>query len=163
MGPSKRSAGPKDDIASTRAAAAPLNGTSLPTAALPGAPLPDAPLPNAPVPAAPLSAAPPTAPRPTAPRSRAASSQRVYSPGGCGCALLMAPVVAAGVGLAALSLGLALLALIALIAAIVLTVREIKRTRSGAGACTGFVIAATVLYVLSLPYLGLFIWFWFVD
>lgn len=158
MGPSKRSAGPKDDIASTRAAAAPLHGTSLPTAALPGAPLPDAPLPNAPVPAATLSAAPPTAPRP-----RAASSQRVYSPGGCGCALLMAPVVAAGIGLAALSLGLALLALIALTAAIVLTVREIKRTRSGAGARTGFVIAATVLYVLSLPYLGLFIWFWFVD
>lgn len=153
MGPSKRSAGPKDDIASTRAAAAPLHGTSLPTAALPGAPLP-----NAPVPAAPLSAAPPTAPRP-----RAASSQRVYSPGGCGCALLMAPVVAASIGLAALSLGLALLALIALTAAIVLTVREIKRTRSGAGARTGFVIAATVLYVLSLPYLGLFSWFWFVD
>lgn len=148
MGPSKRSAGPKDDIASTRAAAAPLNGTSFPAA----------PLPDVPVPAAPLSAAPPTAPRP-----RAASSQRVYSPGGCGCALLMAPVVAAGIGLAALSLGLALLALIALIAAIVLTVREIKRTRSGAGARTGFVIAATVLYVLSLPYLGLFIWFWFVD
>lgn len=143
MGPSKRSAGPKDDIASTRAAAAPLNGTSLPTA----------PLPDVPVPAAP----------PTAPRPRAASSQRVYSPGGCGCALLMAPVVAAGIGLAALSLGLALLALIALIAAIVLTVREVKRTRSGAGARTGFVIAATVLYVLSLPYLGLFIWFWFVD
>ena len=153
MGPSKRSADTKDDIASTRAAAAPLNGTSLPTAALP-----DAPLPNAPVPATPLSTAPPTAPRP-----RAASSQRVYSPGGCGCALLMAPVVAAGIGLAALSLGLALLALIALIAAIVLTVREIKRTRSGAGAHTGFVIATTVLYVLSLPYLGLFIWFWFVD
>lgn len=148
MGPSKRSAGPKDDIASTRAAAAPLHGTSLPTAALPGAPLPDAPVPAA---------------TPTAPRPRAASSQRVYSPGGCGCALLMAPVVAAGIGLAALSLGLALLALIALTAAIVLTVREIKRTRSGAGARTGFVIAATVLYVLSLPYLGLFIWFWFVD
>lgn len=148
MGPSKRSAGPKDDIASTRAAAAPLHGTSLPTAALP-----DAPLPNAPVPAAP----------PTAPRPRGASSQRVYSPGGCGCALLMAPVVAAGIGLAALSLGLALLALIALIVAIVLTVREIKRTRSDAGARTGFVIAATVLYVLSLPYLGLFSWFWFVD
>ena len=153
MGPSKRSADTKDDIASTRAAAAPLNGTSLPTAALPAAPLP-----GAPAPATPLSAAPPMAPRP-----RATSTQRVYSPGGCGCALLMAPVVAAGIGLAALSLGLALLALIALIAAIVLTVREIKRTRSGAGARTGFVIAATVLYVLSLPYLGLFIWFWFVD
>lgn len=153
MGPSKRSAGPKDDIASTRAAAAPLHGTSLPTAALPGAPLPGAPLPDAPVPAA----------TPTAPRPRAASSQRVYSPGGCGCALLMAPVVTAGIGLAALSLGLALLALIALIVAIVLTVREIKRTRSDAGARTGFAIAATVLYVLSLPYLELFIWFWFVD
>ena len=148
MGPSKRSAGTEDDIAITRAVAAPLHGT----------PLPNVSLPDVPVPAAPLSAAPPTAPRP-----RAASSQRVYSPGGCGCALLMAPVVAAGIGLAALSLGLALLALIALIAAIVLTVREIKRTRSGAGARTGFVIAATVLYVLSLPYLGLFIWFWFVD
>lgn len=143
MGPSKRSAGPKDDIASTRAAAAPPHGT---------------PLPNAPVPATPLPATPSMAPRP-----RATSTQRVYSPGGCGCALLMAPVVAAGIGLAALSLGLALLALIALIAAIVLTVREIKRTRSGAGARTGFVIAATVLYVLSLPYLGLFSWFWFVD
>ncbi len=143
MGPSKRSAGPKDDIASTRAAAAPPHGT---------------PLPNAPVPATPLPATPSMAPRP-----RATSTQRVYSPGGCGCALLMAPVVAAGIGLAALSLGLALLALIALIAAIVLTVREIKRTRSGAGARTGFVIAATVLYVLSLPYLGLFSWFWSVD
>ena len=153
MGPSKRSAGPKDDIASTRAAAAPPHGTPLPNASLPAAPLP-----GAPAPATPLSAAPPMAPRP-----RATSTQRVYSPGGCGCALLMAPVVAAGIGLAALSLGLALLALIALIAAIVLTVREIKRTRSGAGARTGFVIAATVLYVLSLPYLGLFIWFWFVD
>lgn len=140
MGPSKRSAGPKDDIAAN---AAPPHGT---------------PLPNAPVPATPLPATPSMAPRP-----RATSTQRVYSPGGCGCALLMAPVVAAGIGLAALSLGLALLALIALIAAIVLTVREIKRTRSGAGARTGFVIAATVLYVLSLPYLGLFIWFWFVD
>lgn len=140
MGPSKRSAGPKDDIAAN---AAPPHGT---------------PLPNAPVPATPLPATPSMAPRP-----RATSTQRVYSPGGCGCALLMAPVVAAGIGLAALSLGLALLALIALIAAIVLTVREIKRTRSGAGARTGFVIAATVLYVLSLPYLGLFSWFWFVD
>lgn len=38
---------------------------------------------------------------------------------------------------------------------------DIASTR--AGARTGFVIAATVLYVLSLPYLGLFSWFWFVD
>ena len=153
MGPSKRSADTKDDIASTRAAAAPLNGTSLPTAALPDAPLPQRTGPrHAPLHRAPNGAAP----------TRRVLAARLQ-PGGCGCALLMAPVVAAGIGLAALSLGLALLALIALIAAIVLTVREIKRTRSGAGARTGFVIATTVLYVLSLPYLGLFIWFWFVD
>lgn len=38
---------------------------------------------------------------------------------------------------------------------------DIASTR--ADARTGFVIAATVLYVLSLPYLGLFSWFWFVD
>lgn len=158
MGPSKRSAGLKDDIASTRAAAAPLHGTPLPNVSLPDAPVPNAPLPDVLVPATPLSTAPSTAPHP-----HATPTQRVYSPGGCGCALLMAPVVAAGIGLAALSLGLAFLALIALIAAIVLTVREVKRTRSGAGARTGFIIAATVLYVLSLPYLGLFIWFWFVD
>lgn len=40
---------------------------------------------------------------------------------------------------------------------------DIASTRAGADARTGFVIAATVLYVLSLPYLGLFSWFWFID
>ncbi len=34
------------------------------------------------------------------------SSARLYSPGGCGCVLLMAPVMAAAMGLAALSLGM---------------------------------------------------------
>ena len=40
---------------------------------------------------------------------------------------------------------------------------DIASTRAAADARTGFVIAATVLYVLSLPYLGLFSWFWSVD
>ena len=42
MGPSKRSAGPKDDIAAN---AAPPHGTPLPNAFLPAAPLPNAPVP----------------------------------------------------------------------------------------------------------------------
>lgn len=90
-------------------------------------------------------------------------SQRLYSPGGCGCALLMAPVVAAVIGLAALSFGLAVVATAMLVLAIVLTVREVKRVSAGMTARVGFIIAITVLYLLSLPYLGAFIWFWFMD
>lgn len=90
-------------------------------------------------------------------------AQRLYSPGGCGCALLMAPVMAVGLGLAALSLSLAILALAALIGAIALTVHEVKRARSGAKPRTGFVVAAVVLYLLSLPYIIFFARFWFMD
>ncbi|MDO4437729.1 MAG: hypothetical protein Q4B77_07280 [Coriobacteriaceae bacterium] len=75
----------------------------------------------------------------------------------------MAPVMAAAVGIAALSLGLAALAIILLIVALVLSAREIKRVRAGGSVRTGIIAAATVLYILSLPYLGLFIWFWFFD
>lgn len=91
------------------------------------------------------------------------SSGRAYSPGGCGCALLMAPVMAAAMGLAALSLGMAALAVIGLVAAVVLTVREVRRARGGSGVRTGFAIAAGVLYLVSVPYLMFFIWLWFVD
>lgn len=91
------------------------------------------------------------------------SSGRLYGPGGCGCALLMAPVMAAAVGLAALSLGMAALAVIGLVAAVALTVREVRRARGGSGVRTGFAIAAGVLYLVSVPYLMFFIWLWFVD
>lgn len=91
------------------------------------------------------------------------SSGRLYGPGGCGCALLMAPVMAAAVGLAALSLGMAALAVIGLVAAVALTVREVRRARGGSCARTGFAIAAGVLYLVSVPYLMFFIWLWFVD
>ncbi len=59
------------------------------------------------------------------------SSARLYSPGGCGCALLMAPVMAAAMGLAALSLGMAALAVGGLAIAVALTVREVSRARGG--------------------------------
>lgn len=64
-------------------------------------------------------------------RRPACASGRLYSPGGCGCALLMAPVMAAAMGLAALSLGLAVLALVCLAIAIALTVNEVRRSMVG--------------------------------
>lgn len=91
------------------------------------------------------------------------SSGRLYGPGGCGCALLMAPVMAAAVGLAALSLGMAALAVIGLVAAVALTVREVRRARGGSGVRTGLAVASGVLYLVSVPYLMFFIWLWFVD
>lgn len=91
------------------------------------------------------------------------SSGRLYGPGGCGCALLMAPVMAAAVGLAALSLGMAAFAVGGLAIAVALTVREVRRARGGSCVRTGFAIAAGVLYLASVPYLVFFIWLWFVD
>ena len=91
------------------------------------------------------------------------SSVRLYSPGGCGCALLMAPVMAAAMGLAALSLGMAALAVGGLAIAVVLTVREVRRARGGVGVRTGFAVAAGALYLVSVPYLMFFIWLWFAD
>ena len=91
------------------------------------------------------------------------SSGRLYGPGGCGCALLMAPVMAAAMGLAALSLGMAALAVGGLAIAVVLTVREVRRARGGASVRPGFVVAAGTLYLASVPYLVFFIWLWFVD
>ena len=79
------------------------------------------------------------------------------------CALLMAPVMAAAMGLAALSLGMAALAVGGLAIAVALTVREVRRARGGSCVRTGFAIAAGVLYLASVPYLVFFIWLWFVD
>lgn len=87
------------------------------------------------------------------------SSARLYSPGGCGCALLMA----AAMGLAALSLGMAALAVGGLAIAVALTVWEVRRARGGASVRPGFAVAAGALYLASVPYLVFFIWLWFVD
>lgn len=96
-------------------------------------------------------------------RRQIRSSARLYSPGGCGCALLMAPVMAAAMGLAALSLGMAVLAVGGLAVAVALTVREVRRARGGASVRSGFAVAAGALYLASVPYLMFFIWLWFVD
>ena len=84
-------------------------------------------------------------------------------PRGLRCALLMAPVMAAAMGLAALSLGMAALAVGGLAIAVALTVREVRRARGGASVRPGFAVAAGALYLASVPYLMFFIWLWFVD
>ena len=91
------------------------------------------------------------------------SSARLYSPGGCGCALLMAPVMALSVGIALMLMGMAVLAVVALVVAIVLTVRELRRASDGSPARTGMIALISALYLLSVPYLVFFAWFWFVD
>jgi len=73
----------------------------------------------------------------------------------------MAPVMAAAMGLAALSLGMAALAVGGLALAVALTVREVRRARGGVR--PGFAVAAGVLYLASVSYLMFFIWLWFVD
>lgn len=91
------------------------------------------------------------------------SSGRLYGPGGCGCALLMAPVMALSVGIALMLMGMAVLAVGGLAIAVVLTVLEVRRARGGASVRPGFAVAAGALYLASVPYLVFFIWLWFVD
>lgn len=81
------------------------------------------------------------------------SSGRLYGPGGCGCALLMAPVMALSVGIALMLMGMAVLAVVALVVAIVLTVRELRRASDGSPARTGMIALISALYLLSVPYL----------
>lgn len=87
---------------------------------------------------------------------------RMYSPGGCSCGLLMLPVVAVSVGIFIAMVGYALASVVMLIVAIVLTVHYVrtKEQRALTGKDLGprpFLVA--LLYVLSVPYLIFFAWF----
>lgn len=88
-----------------------------------------------------------------------AAPGRVYSPGGCGCALLLASVVALSIGITVALLGMAALAVVGLIVAVVLTVCEIRRVRAGSGVRGWLVVLTAALYLMSVPYLVFFIWF----
>ena len=96
-------------------------------------------------------------------RARRGAAGTLYSPGGCGCALLMAPVMALSVGIALMLMGMAVLAVGGLAIAVTLTVLEVRRARGGASVRPGFAVAAGALYLASVPYLVFFIWLWFVD
>ncbi|MFR2950667.1 MAG: hypothetical protein ACLTKG_04675 [Collinsella intestinalis] len=91
------------------------------------------------------------------------SSARLYSPGGCGCALLMAPVAAAAMGL-----GRFRSAWPRWPSADWRSPSSSRCGRSaargeGASVRPGFAVAAGALYLASVPYLVFFIRLWFVD
>ena len=74
----------------------------------------------------------------------------------------MAPVMALSVGIALMLMGMAVLAVGGLAIAVALTVLEVRRARGGASVRPGFAVAASALYLASVPYLVFFIWLWFV-
>ena len=92
-----------------------------------------------------------------------AAPGRGFSPGGGGCARLLAPGVALSSGITVALLGMAALAVVGRIVAVVLTVREIRRVRAGSGARGWLVVLTAALYLMSVPFLVFFIWFWFFD
>ena len=81
---------------------------------------------------------------------------RVYSPGGCGCALLMFPVVAAGAGIA---LALSGVALIIAVGITVFFAATANRRREQGKTLGGWIIIPVALYAVSIPYLLFFWWF----
>lgn len=86
---------------------------------------------------------------------------RVYSPGGCGCAVAMFPVVVAGAGIALALAGAALIAAVCLIAAIGFTVyfaATASRRQEQGKTLGGWIAIPIVLYAVSIPYLLFFWW-----
>lgn len=87
----------------------------------------------------------------------------VYSPGGCGCGLLLLPVIAVSIGvmfvLAGLA-GLAAVALVLLIVAIGVTIwlcRNRERRRVDGKTNVGWVVFLVIAYPLSVSYLMFFV------
>lgn len=86
---------------------------------------------------------------------------RVYSPGGCGCALLMFPVVVAGAGIALVLSGVALMAIACLVVAMGFTIyfaATASKRREQGKTLGGWIAIPIVLYAFSVPYLLFFWW-----
>lgn len=84
----------------------------------------------------------------------------VYSPGGCGCGLLLLPVIAVSIGVMFALAGLAAMALVLLIAAIGVTIwlyrcREQRRAEGKTN--VGWIIFLVIAYLLSVSYLVFFV------
>ena len=80
----------------------------------------------------------------------------VYSPGGCGCGLLLLPVIAVGIGVMFVLAGLATAALVLFITAIGVTIwlyRSREQRRADGKTNVGWIAA----YLLSISYLAFFI------
>ncbi len=84
----------------------------------------------------------------------------VYSPGGCGCGLLLLPVFAVSIGVMFALAGLAAAALVLLIVAIGVTIwlcRNREQRRADGKTNVGWVFFLVVAYLLSISYLASFI------
>lgn len=83
-----------------------------------------------------------------------------YSPGGCGCGLLLLPVVVLSIGMMFALAGLAAAALVLLIAAIVVTIwlyRCREQRRADGKTNVGWVAFLVIAYPLSISYLVFFV------
>ena len=83
----------------------------------------------------------------------------VYSPGGCGCGLLLLPVIAVSSGVMFALAGLAAAALALLIVAIGVTIwlcRNREQRRADGKTNVGWVFFLVVAYLLSISYLAFF-------
>ena len=84
----------------------------------------------------------------------------VYSPGGCGCGLLLLPVIAVSMGVMFALAGLAAAAFVLLIAAIGVTIwlyRSREQRRADGKSDVGWIIFLVFAYLLSISYLVFFV------
>ena len=84
----------------------------------------------------------------------------VYSPGGCGCALLVLPVMAAGIGILAALAGLAVAAGALLAAAVGISIwlwRQRDARRAAGKSNAGWIVFLVIAYIVSVPYLVFFV------
>ena len=84
----------------------------------------------------------------------------VYSPGGCGCGLLLLPVIAVGIGVMFVLAGLATAALVLFITAIGVTIwlyRSREQRRADGKTNVGWIAFLVIAYLLSISYLAFFI------
>lgn len=84
----------------------------------------------------------------------------VYSPGGCGCGLLLLPVITVGIGVMFVLAGLATAALVLFITAIGVTIwlyRSREQRRADGKTNVGWIAFLVIAYLLSISYLAFFI------
>lgn len=84
----------------------------------------------------------------------------VFSPGGCGCGLLLLPVIAVSIGVMFALAGLATAALVLFITAIGVTIwlyRSREQRRADGKTNVGWIAFLVIAYLLSISYLVLFV------
>lgn len=84
----------------------------------------------------------------------------VYSPGGCGCGLLLLPVIAVSIGVMFALAGLVVAALVLLIVAIGVTIwlcRNREQRHADGKNDVGWIVFLVTAYLLSIGYLVFFV------